>query len=100
MYRKKARESYLALAKCRKRTGKRIRKAISQQLRFISRDLGYIDMFVLYNDIVLTEKQENRLDVIKELYEQQKYMYDNKTHKVKDRIVSISQHQGLSLRSI
>ena len=91
MYRKKARESYLALAKCRKRTGKRIRKAISQQLRFISRDLGYIDMFVLYNDIVLTEKQENRLDVIKELYEQQKYMYDNKTHKVKDRIVSISQ---------
>ena len=48
-------------------------------------------MFVLYNAVVLTEKQENRLDVIKELYEQQKYMYDNKTHKVKDRIVSISQ---------
>ena len=91
MYREKARESYLALAKCRKRTGKRIRKAIGQQLRFISRDLGYIDMFVLYNDVVLTEKQKNRLDVIKELYEQQKYMYDNKTHKVKDRIVSISQ---------
>lgn len=91
MYREKAREAYLALAKCRKRTGKRIRKAIGQQLRFISRDLGYIDMFVLYNDVVLTEKQKNRLDVIKELYEQQKYMYDNKTHKVKDRIVSISQ---------
>ena len=91
MYREKAREAYLALAKCRKRTGKRIRKAIGQQLRFISRDLGYIDMFVLYNDVVLTEKQKNRLDVIKELYEQQKYMYDNKTHKAKDRIVSISQ---------
>ena len=91
MYREKARESYLALAKCRKRTGKRIRKAIGQQLRFISRDLGYIDMFVLYNDVVLNEKQYNRLCVIKELYKQQKYMYDNKTHKVKDRIVSISQ---------
>ena len=39
----------------------------------------------------MTEKQKNRLDVIKELYEQQKFMYDNKTHKVKDRIVSISQ---------
>ena len=48
-------------------------------------------MFVLYNEVVLTEKQKNRLDVIKELYEQQKFMYDNKTHKVKDRIVSISQ---------
>ena len=91
MYREKAREAYLALAKCRKRTSKRIRKAIGQQLRFIIRDLGYIDMFVLYNNVVLTEKQKNRLDVIKELYKQQKYMYDNKTHKVKDRIVSISQ---------
>ena len=91
MYREKAREAYLALAKCRKRTSKRIRKAIGQQLRFISRDLGYIDMFVLYNNVVLNEKQYNRLCVIKELYKQQKYMYDSKTHKVKDRIVSISQ---------
>ncbi len=91
MYRKKAREAYLTLAKCRKRTGKKIRKAIGQQLRFISRDLGYIDMLVLYNEVVLTENQKNRIDVIKELYEQQKYMYDNNTHKVKDRIVSISQ---------
>ena len=91
MYRKKAREAYLALAKCRKRTGKRIRKAIGQQLRFISRDLGYVDMFVLYNNVVLKEKQQGRLYVIKELYEQQKYMYDNKTHSVKNRIVSISQ---------
>ena len=91
MYREKARKAYLALAKCRKRTEKRIRKAIGQQLRFISRDLGYIDMFVLYNDVVLNDKQKKRLFVLKELYEQQKYMYDNKTHKVKDRIVSISQ---------
>ena len=91
MYREKARKAYLALAKCRKRTGKRIRKAIGQQIRFISRDLGYIDMFVLYNDVVLNDKQKKRLFVLKELYEQQKYMYDNKTHKVKDRIVSISQ---------
>ena len=91
MYREKAREAYLALAKCRKRTGKRIRKAIGQQLRFISRDLGYIDMFVLYNDVALNDKQKKHLCVLRELYEQQKYMYDNKTHKVKDRIVSISQ---------
>ena len=91
MYREKAREAYLTLAKCRKRTGKRIRKAIGQQLRFISRDLGYIDIFVLHNNVDLTEKQFTRLSVIKELYEQQKYMYDNNTHKVKDRIVSISQ---------
>ena len=91
MYREKAREAYLALAKCRKRTSKRIRKAIGQQLRFISRDLGYIDVFVLHHNVVFNEKQKNRFDVIKELYEQQKYMYDNNTHKVENRIVSISQ---------
>ena len=91
MYRQKARKDYLALAKCKKRTAKRVRKAIGQQLRYISRDLGYIDMFVLYNDVVLTEKHQQRLSVITELYKQQKYMYDNRVHSVKDRIVSISQ---------
>ena len=32
-----------------------------------------------------------RLSLITALYEQQKYMYDNIVHSVKDRIVSISQ---------
>ena len=91
MYRKNARKDYLNLAKCKKRTKKKIRKAIKQQLQYIRRDLGYIDMFVLANGVVLTEKQAKRLAVITELYEQQKYMYDNNVHSVKDRIVSISQ---------
>ena len=91
MYRENARKDYLALAKCRKRTGKKVRKAIGRQLRYVSRDLGYVDMFVRYNNVTLTEKQKNRLYVLQELYEQQKYMYENKTHSVKDRIVSISQ---------
>ena len=91
MYRKRVRKDYLALAKCRKRTVKKVREAIGQQLRYISRDLGYVDMFVRYNNVVLNEKQHKRLSVITELYEQQKYMYDSKTHSVKDRIISISQ---------
>lgn len=91
MYRQKARKDYLALAKCKKRTAKRVRKAIGKQLGYICRDLGYIDMFVLYNNVILTDKQQQRLSVIIELYEQQKYMYDNRVHSVKDRIVSISQ---------
>ena len=32
-----------------------------------------------------------KLETVKKLYEQQKYMYDNHTHSVPDRIVSISQ---------
>lgn len=91
MYRQKARKDYLALAKCKKRTAKRVRKAIGKQLGYICRDLGYIDMFVLHNNVILTDKQQQRLSVIIELYEQQKYMYDNRVHSVKDRIVSISQ---------
>ena len=48
-------------------------------------------MFVLYNNVVLTDKQRQHQSVVTELYEQQKYMYDNKVYSVKDRIVSISQ---------
>lgn len=46
MYRQNARADYLALAKCRKRTGKRIRKAIKKQLQYVHRDLRYIDEYL------------------------------------------------------
>jgi hypothetical protein len=39
----------------------------------------------------LPHKLQNRLEVVRELYSQQKYMYENKTHTVADRIVSLSQ---------
>ncbi len=91
MYREKARKDYLALAKCRKRTAKKIRKAIKKQLQYIRRDLVYIDVFQEQDDIEFTLKQLARINIIRELYEQQKYMYENGIHTVKDRIVSISQ---------
>ena len=89
-YRQNARKDYLALAKCRKRTKKKIRKAIKQQLQYIRRDLGYIGNY-LTEGKELSPKQQSRLQVIRTLYEQQKYMYDNQVHSVDDRIVSISQ---------
>ena len=91
MYRQNARKDYLNLAKSKKRTAKRIRKAIKKQLQYVRRDLGYIDAFICLNDVVLSEKQQKRLDIIRKMYEQQQYMYENNTHSVKDRIVSISQ---------
>lgn len=90
MYRKNARRDYLNLAKCKKRTAKRIRKAIKQQLQYIRRDLGYIEAF-LADGVELTAKQAYRLCVVQQVYEQQLYMYENKVHTVADRIVSISQ---------
>ena len=89
-YRINARKDYLMLAKQKKRTAKRIRKAIKKQLQYVRRDLGYIDRF-LGEGKELSEKQENRLSIIRKVYEQQKYMYKNKVHTVADRIVSISQ---------
>ncbi len=90
MYRENARKDYLALAKCRKRSSKKIRKAIKKQLQYVKRDIGYVDR-LLEEGITLTDKQLARLNVIRELFAQQEYMYKNNVHSVKDRIVSISQ---------
>ena len=91
MYRQNARKDYLSFAKCKKRTAKKIRKAIKKQLQYVNRDLGYVATFLEQDDVFLKPKQAERLAVIRELVEQQQYMYDNKVHSVKDRIVSISQ---------
>lgn len=91
MYREKARKDYLSLAKCKKRPAKRIRKAVKQQLQYVRRDLKYVDGFLAMDDIKLTEKQAEMLDVIRNIYEQQKFMFENNTHSVENRIVNISQ---------
>ena len=91
MYRENARKDYLSLAKCKKRPAKRIRKAVKQQLQYVRRDLKYVDAFLALDDIKLTEKQSEILDVIRKIYEQQKFMFENNTHSVENRIVSISQ---------
>lgn len=90
-YRKNARKDYLNLAKSKKPTAKKIRKAIKAQLQYIRRDMRYIDEFLSSGDVKLSEHHSKRLDTIRTLAEQQQYMYDNKVHSVQDRIVSISQ---------
>ena len=89
-YSKRARKDYLAFAKCRKHTAKKIRKALRQQLSYVKRDIGYLDEFMA--DGYASEQGEiSLLLTIFKLYEQQQYMYDNKVHSVENRIVSISQ---------
>ena len=91
MYRKRARKDYLSLAKCRKRPANKVRNAIKKQLNYVYRDLGYIEWFLEQDCVELSERDAAMLDVIYKVYEQQLYMYENKTHSVEDRIVSISQ---------
>ena len=45
-YRKCARKEYLAFAKSRKRTAKKIRSALRRQLGYVKRDLGYLEQFM------------------------------------------------------
>ena len=59
--------------------------------QYVRRDLKYVDEFLALDDVKLTEKQSEMLDVIRKVYEQQKFMFENKTHSVENRIVSISQ---------
>ena len=91
MYREKARKDYLGLAKCRKRSSKKIRKAIRKQLQYIRRDLGYIRNLIENNGVALSCSDAQMLDTLQALYAQQQYMFTNNTHSVVNRIVSISQ---------
>lgn len=89
-YRRKARKAYLGIAKSKKRTGKQIKAAIRQQLRYIRRDIGYIVEFVQAGSR-LTAAQHERLNTITTVYEQQRIMDEMNTHSIPHRIVSLSQ---------
>lgn len=91
MYKEKARKDYLALAKCRKRGAKKIRKAIKKQLQYIRRDLGYMENLIENNGVELCISDAELLDILTTVYEQQRHMFENGTHSVENRIVSISQ---------
>lgn len=89
-YRKQAHRDFLQFSRSKKKTAKKIRKAVGQQLRYLTRNLAAIDTKLALGRS-LTPKQADRLSTIHALYEQQKYMYDNHCHSVPNRIVSVSQ---------
>ena len=74
-YRKRARKDYLKYTRCRKHTAKMTRKAIGKQLAYLRRDLDAVDEKLSLGKS-LTSRQAERLDTIRTIYEQQKYMYD------------------------
>ena len=91
-YRKKARKNYLAIVKQKKSTRKKVHKAIGKQLNYLKRNLGYIQATVDEGLLPLLDKRQYRnLLVAAEIYRQQRWMYENNTHKVSGRIVSLSQ---------
>ena len=89
-YRRRAGKDYLASAKSKKHSAEKIRKALRRQLGYVARDIGYLEKF-MGDGYAMIDKEISLYLTIITLYEQQKYMYDNKVHSVEHRIVSISQ---------
>ena len=112
-YRRVARTEYLVFSKKRRKTKKEIRKFIRKQLGYVKRNIAYIEtllnhlefqrtkepslgMFPEMKDpypaiLPLSKRDQKIYWVIQHMYGQQQYMYDNKTHSVKNRIVNIYQ---------
>lgn len=92
-YRKLARKAYLAVAKKRRPSRKQRRKGIRQQLNYLGRTLRHIDKLIAAGASLakLSRRQYRLLLVISEVYRQQRQMYQSQTHRIDDRIVSITQ---------
>ncbi|HHH54086.1 MAG TPA: IS5 family transposase [Bacteroidetes bacterium] len=93
-YRRNARKDYLAISKKKRKTKKEIRKAIRKQLGYLNRNIKSIHKLldlIGRKEFPLPIRDQRIFWIIQLLYEQQKEMYDNKTHSVKDRIVNIYQ---------
>jgi hypothetical protein len=89
-YREKSRKVFTGFVKQRKPSGKVIRATRRKQLGYLRRNLGFVEEMLARGD-TLSEKQFATLETIRRLYVQQQEMYDNRTHSVEDRIVSIQQ---------
>jgi len=91
-YRKIARKLYLKTAQKKNKSRKQIRRAVGSQLRLLKRNLKSINHLLdAYREIPLNPKDYKYLLVISTFYEQQQEMYDSRSHRIEDRIVSIHQ---------
>ncbi|NCC85903.1 MAG: IS5 family transposase [Clostridia bacterium] len=89
-YRAQAHRDFLQFSRSRKKTAKKIRKAVGKQLRYLTRNLAAIEEKLALGR-TLSERKGARLAAIRTLYAQQQYMYENHCHSVPNRIVSVSQ---------
>ena len=91
-YREKARKQFLAVSKQRRPGPKVIRKAIRRQLSYVGRNLDIIAEQAKDQPLTLLSRRAYRdLQVIHELYRQQLQMYNEHSHQIEDRIISIHQ---------
>ena len=90
-YRNLARKNYLQVAKKRRPSRTEIRKAIRKQLQYLKRNLSHIDQLTQAATGLeaLNSSQYKSLLVATEVYRQQQWMYENRTQRIDERIVSL-----------
>jgi hypothetical protein len=97
-YRRIARTEFLNFSKNRRKSKNKIRKFIRKQLGYLKRNISHIEH--LLDSIIkqtglqsypLSKRDQKLYWVMQLLYDQQAYMYKERTHSVKDRIVNIYQ---------
>ena len=91
-YRELARKDFLNTAKKKGKTQKVIYKANGSQLRYLKRNLGYIEsMLACYRKFPLKHRELKYLMVLHTVYQQQEQMHRTNTKRIDDRIVNIHQ---------
>ena len=92
-YRRKARRDDLNTAKRRRPTAKQRRQATRRQLAYVRRNLAHIDALISAGAALshLTNRQYRTLLVVSEVFRQQQWMYEQRTRRIDDRIVSLAQ---------
>lgn len=90
--RKKARAKYLKMAKQRKPRKKAIRQAIVEQLDYVQRSLSDLDaLLAAFEASPLSQRQEKRLEVIRQVAKQQREHVEHPSKSIADRIVNLRQ---------
>jgi hypothetical protein len=94
-YRENARRKFVGFARRRNPKAKTIKRAKREQLNYLRRNLNHIDTLLSNPQALplthLSRRLYRNLLVVRELYRQQRIMYDTNTRRIDDRIVSISQ---------
>ena len=90
-YRRKARKEFLTISKSKRIAKNKLRKAIRKQLGYLARNLKSIaEQNKTVSLLHLSCREYKTLLVISEVLRQQKWMYDHRSLRIDDRIVSIN----------
>lgn len=91
-YRQRARKDFLSVTKLRRKPVKTLRRGLRKQLAYLGRNLKSIAALSAVVPLTVLDKTlYGKLLSSAELYRQQLEMYRTNSHKIEDRIISVSQ---------